>query len=97
MPPRERKARVAGVDIQDSEEFRPLIEAIEEDNPDATVLRMPGIVKVQVPGDMTLNRETVEAKLGREWDTNEFQVAMVSMSGNVKEWDEDEIVIGWNR
>lgn len=97
MAQRERRARVASVDMQDNEENRGIIEAIEENNEDANVIKMPGVVKIQVPGDLVIKREHVEAKIGREWDTQEFQLAIVSMSGNVKEWDEDEIIIGWKR
>jgi len=94
-PPRIRKPRVVGVDVQDNEDNRALIEAIEQDNPQANVLRMPGLVKIQTEGALTIKRETVESILSRDWDTNEFQLAIISMSGNVSEWDEDEIVISW--
>jgi len=86
---------MVGVDIQDNEENSALIEAIAHENPPANVLRMPGMVKIQTEGVLTIKRETVESILCREWDTNEFQLAIISMSGNVKEWDEDEIIIGW--
>ena len=33
--------------------------------------------------------------MGREWETHEFQVHIVSYSGNIAEWDDDEIVIKW--
>ena len=94
-PPRIRKPRMVGVDVQDNEDNRPLIEAMEQDNPQANVLRMPGLVKIQTEGALTIKRETVESILCRDWDTNEFQLAIISMSGNVSEWDEDEIVISW--
>ena len=89
------KVRLVGVDLQDSEESRALVEAIEEDNPDADLTRMPGIVKVTTPGQLVINRETVEQRMGREWETHEFQVAIVSYSGIIAEWDDDQIVIKW--
>jgi len=83
------------VDLQDTEDNRGLIEAIERDNADATLRRMPGMVKIQTHPQLTVRRSTVEEILGRPWDTNEFQLAIISISGNVAEWDEDEIVIRW--
>lgn len=89
------KVRLVGVDLQDSEESRALVEAIEEDNPDVNLTRMPGIVKISTPGQLVINRETVEQRMGREWETHEFQVAIVSYSGNIAEWDDDQIIIKW--
>jgi phenol/toluene 2-monooxygenase (NADH) P2/A2 len=89
------KARLVGIDLQDSEESRALVDAIEEDNPDANLTRIPGIVKIQTPGQLVIKRETVEQRMGREWETHEFQVAIVSYSGNIAEWDDDQIVIKW--
>ena len=94
-PPRIRKPRMVSVDIQDNEDNRALIEAMEQDNPHANLLRMPGLVKIRTEGALTVKRETVESILAREWDINEFQLAIVSMSGNISEWDEDEIVLSW--
>jgi len=89
------KVRQVGLDLQDSEEGRPLLEAIEEDNPDANLIRMPGLVKVQAPRELVVRRETVEQHMGREWETHEFQMNIVSYSGHIAVWDDDEIVIKW--
>lgn len=91
-----RPPRPASVDIQDNEGNRAIIEAIEEDNPNADTLRMPGLVKIRQDGGLTIKRETVEKHLGREWETLEFQLAIVSMSGNL-DIEEDEITIAWRR
>jgi phenol/toluene 2-monooxygenase (NADH) P2/A2 len=90
-----RKVRQVGVDLQDSEETRALVEAIEQDNPEANLRRMPGLVKIQTAGQLVIKRETVEERMGREWETHEFQVSIVSYSGNIAEWDDDQIVIKW--
>ena len=89
------RVRNVGVDVQDNDESRPIVEAIERDNPEATIRRMPGMLKVQVPRVMVVRRTTVEEILGREWDTNEFQLSIISLVGNIAEWDEDEILIKW--
>jgi len=90
------RVRIVGIDVQDNDEARPIVEAIERDNPEATIRRMPGMLKVQVPREMVVRRTTVEEILGREWDTNEFQLSIISLVGNIAEWDEDEILIKWD-
>jgi len=87
--------RQVGIDIQESEENRALIDAIKQDNPDLTVRHLPGLVKVQSSGQIVINRETVESHLGREWETGEFQLAIVSYAGNFSEWDDDQIIVKW--
>ena len=89
------RVRNVGVDMQDNDETRPIIEAIERDNPEVAVRRMPGMIKLLVPREMVIQRTTVEEILGREWDTNEFQLSIISLVGNISEWDEDEILIKW--
>jgi phenol hydroxylase P2 protein len=89
------RARVVGIDLQDSEETRALVEAIEDDNPDLTLRRIPGLVKLQTSGRLVIRRETVEQRMGRPWETHEFQLNIVSYSGNIAEWDDDQIVIAW--
>jgi len=89
------RVRNVGVDVQDNDESRPIVEAIERDNPEAVIRRMPGMLKVQVPHQMVIRRTTVEEILGREWDTQEFQLSIISLAGNISEWDEDEILIKW--
>ena len=89
------RVRIVGVDVQDNDEARPIVEAIERDNPEASIRRMPGMLKVQVPREMVVRRTTVEEILGRDWDTNEFQLSIISLVGNIAEWDEDEILIKW--
>ena len=88
--------RPVGVDIQESEGNRAVIEAIEADNPDCTVRYMPGMVRVQSPGKLVIRRESVEERLGREWETHEFQLAIISYFGHIKEWDDDQILIAWD-
>ncbi len=88
--------RDVGVVLQESEDNRPVIEAIEHDNPECHVGQSPGLVRITTPGQLVIRQETVEAKLGREWETHEFQMAIVSYFGNIQEWDDDEIVIGWD-
>ena len=94
--PATKPLRDVGIDLQDSEENRALIEAIEADNERCTVLHMPGLVRISVAGALTINRDSVEQRLGRDWETHEFQMAIVSYFGHIAEWDDDQIIIRWN-
>ncbi|MEA5153377.1 MmoB/DmpM family protein [Raineyella sp.] len=87
--------RPVSVDLQETENNRALISAIESDNADLVINHFPGVVKLQSPGRLVINRESVEAELGRTWETHEFQMAIITLSGNISEWDEDRIVISW--
>jgi phenol hydroxylase P2 protein len=90
VPPRQ-----VSIDLQESEENRALIEAIEADNPELAIRHLPGLIKLQAPGQIVINRESVESRLGREWETGEFQLAIVSYAGNLSEWDDDQIIVKW--
>ncbi|NLT30863.1 MAG: monooxygenase [Propionibacterium sp.] len=92
-----RDTRPVSVDIQETEENRALIEAIEADNDELVINHFPGLVKLQAPGRLEINRESVEERLGRPWETHEFQMAIVTLAGNISEWDEDRIVLSWGR
>ena len=74
--------------FQNTEEARPIIEAIEQDNPHATVNHFPAMVKIDAVGRIQVNRETVEDLIGREWDPQELHINLISLSGNVEEDDD---------
>lgn len=76
------------ITLQNNDDARPIIEAIEQDNPEAVVNRYPAMVKIDCPGQLTVQQATVEEKIGREWDVQELHLSMISLSGNVDEEDE---------
>jgi phenol hydroxylase P2 protein len=89
--------REVGVDLQESgEDVRRMVGAIEKDNPGMRVTHLPGLIKVNSPGRLVIKRETIEDELGREWETHEFQLSIVSYYGNISDYDDDEIVISWD-
>lgn len=89
--------REVGVDLQESgEDVRRMVSAIEKDNPGMRVTHLPGLIKVNSPGKLVIKRETIEDELGREWETHEFQLSIVSYYGNISDYDDDEIVISWD-
>jgi phenol hydroxylase P2 protein len=82
--------------LQTNEETRPIIEAIERDNPLAVVNRMPAMVKIDAPGRMVLKRATVEEIIGVPFDLQSFHINLISLSGNIDE-SEDELVLEWKQ
>jgi phenol hydroxylase P2 protein len=81
--------------VQDNEDARPIIEAVEQDNPDANIQYQPGIVRMERAGSIVVNRETVEEQIGREWDVQELHLVLVSLAGNVDE-DDDKFELSWH-
>ncbi|KAB7627383.1 MmoB/DmpM family protein [Alkalilimnicola sp. S0819] len=74
--------------LQNNEEARPIIEAIEQDNRDATIEHFPAMVKIDAPGQLVIKRETVEELIGRDWDPQEIHINLISISGNVDETED---------
>lgn len=73
--------------LQDNEDARPIREAIEADNPHAVVTQFPGVYKIDAPGRLVVNRESVEERIGRAWDPQDIHLSLVSLSGNIDETD----------
>ncbi|MBL4802724.1 MAG: MmoB/DmpM family protein [Emcibacter sp.] len=88
-------SRKVSITLQNNDDARPIIEAIEKDNPDSTVNIYPAMVKIDCEGRLIVKQETVEALLGREWDVQELHLSIVSMAGNVDEEDE-YFELSWN-
>ncbi len=81
--------------LQDNEEAHYLVEALEDDNPDATVDYQPAMIRIENEDRLVLKRETVEEKMGRDWDLQSLHVNLVTIGGNVDETD-DEFTLSWN-
>ncbi|MCL7462978.1 MmoB/DmpM family protein [Pseudomonas sp. NW5] len=81
--------------LQANEETRPIIEAIELDNPQAVVNREPAMVKINAPGRLVIRRETIEEQMGRDFNLQELQVNLITLSGNLCE-DEDTLTLTWD-
>lgn len=85
----------AFIAFQKNEETRCIVEAILDDNPGAIVSDQPAMVKVDVPGRLVIRRETVEDKMGRDFDLQELQLHLITISGHLDETD-DEFTLSWN-
>lgn len=84
------------ITLQNNDDARPIIQAIEEDNPNATVNVFPAMVKIDCPGKLVIRRGSVEEKLGRKWDVQELHLSLVSIAGEVDE-DDDYFILEWKR
>ena len=80
--------------LQMVDETRPIVEAIEQDNPNAEVDYQPAMVRISAPGKLTIKRETVSELIGRDWEPQEIQLILITFGGNLDE-DEDEFTVHW--
>jgi len=87
-------ARNVSIVLQDNADALPIIEAIKSDNPDAEIQNMPSLVRIEAPGKLVIKRDSVSERIGRDWDVQEIQLSMVTLSGNIDE-DDDQFVISW--
>lgn len=81
--------------LQDNDTSRYIIEAIEQDNPEATIQYLPAMIRVENLGKLVVRAETVSEKLGQDWDIQELQLNMITLGGNVDE-DDDTFTLQWN-
>lgn len=81
--------------FQKTEESRCIIEAILEDNPEAIVNEQPAMVKIDAEGHLVIKRATVEEKIGRDFDLQEMQIHLITLSGHIDETD-DEFTLSWH-
>lgn len=82
--------------LQDNEDSRYIVEALEQDNPAATVIYQPALIRVENEGRLVINRETVEEKLGRDWEIHALHVNLITLGGNVDE-DDDQFSLTWKQ
>jgi phenol/toluene 2-monooxygenase (NADH) P2/A2 len=80
--------------FQANNDTRPIIDAIQADNPQAEVQEMPGMVKINAPGRLVVRRESIEEQAGRAFDLREIHINLISLSGEVDE-GEDAFILEW--
>ncbi|NBW54533.1 MAG: monooxygenase [Betaproteobacteria bacterium] len=81
--------------FQVNEESRPVVDAILADNPNATAVYSPGLVKIDAPNSLVIKRESIEEQLGQRYDLQQMQVNLVTLSGHIDE-DDDQFTLSWN-
>lgn len=82
--------------LQDNDTSRYIVEAVEQDNPNVTVIYQPAMIRMECEDRLVINRATVEEKLGQSWDVQELHLNLVTLGGNVEE-DDDSITVHWNK
>ena len=80
--------------FQTNDESRSIVDAILADNPTATIDEQPAMVRVICPGKLTIKRASIEERMGRDFDLQELQLYLITLSGNVDETD-DEFTLAW--
>tara|TARA_R100000005_G_scaffold83854_1_gene51785 strand:- start:74997 stop:75266 length:270 start_codon:yes stop_codon:yes gene_type:complete len=86
----------AFIALQDNEESHYIVEAIEQDNPTATVIYQPAMIRIENEGRLVINRATVEEKMGRDWEIPALHVNLITLGGNVDE-DDDQFSLTWKQ
>lgn len=81
--------------LQANEETRAVVDAIQADNPGATVARQPAMIKIDAPDRLVVRRSTIEALLGRSFDLQELHINLITLAGHVNE-DDDTLTLSWN-
>ena len=90
----ENKLSTVFIALQANSDTRPIIEAIQADNPEAVVNEYPAMVKIDAPGRLVIRRTTIEEQVGRSFDLRELQINLISLAGEVDE-SEDEFILAW--
>ncbi len=81
--------------LQANEDTRSIVQAIEIDNPEATVERQPAMVRIFAPGHLVVRKQTIESEIGRVFDLQELQINLITLSGHVEE-DDETFTLHWN-
>jgi phenol/toluene 2-monooxygenase (NADH) P2/A2 len=81
--------------LQNTDETRAIVAAITAINPHASINEYPAMVKIDAPGKLVISRERVSEELGRDWNIQELQLNLVSLSGNIDETD-DDFTLQWH-
>lgn len=86
---------LVSITFQTTDEARPIIDAIAEDNPEATVNVYPSMTKIDCPRRLVIKRSSIEHRIGRAFDLQELQLNLITLAGNVDE-DDDQFVLEWH-
>ncbi|MBT9523298.1 MAG: MmoB/DmpM family protein [Dechloromonas sp.] len=80
--------------FQLNEDTRPIIEAVLADNPHAVANESPAMVKIDAEGQLVIKRESIEELIGRDFDLQELQINLITISGHLDE-DDDQFKLSW--
>jgi phenol/toluene 2-monooxygenase (NADH) P2/A2 len=80
--------------FQTNEDTRPIVESILADNPHASLEEQPAMVKINAEDQLVIRRESIEERIGRNFDLQELQVNLITISGHLDE-DDDTFTLAW--
>ncbi|PKO43887.1 MAG: monooxygenase [Betaproteobacteria bacterium HGW-Betaproteobacteria-4] len=80
--------------FQLNEDTRPIIEAVLADNPHAVANESPAMVKIDAEGELVIKRNSIEELIGRDFDLQELQINLITISGHLDE-DDDQFKLSW--
>ncbi|MGQ0621678.1 MAG: MmoB/DmpM family protein [Panacagrimonas sp.] len=80
--------------FQVNEDTRPIIEAILEDNPGSVKTESPAMVKIDAVDRLVVRRESIESRIGRDFDLQEMHMHLITLTGNIDE-DDDQFTLSW--
>lgn len=80
--------------FQLNEDTRPIIEAVLADNPHAVANESPAMVKIDAEGELIIKRNSIEELIGRDFDLQELQINLITISGHLDE-DDDQFKLSW--
>ena len=80
--------------FQTNEDTRPIVESILADNPHAILDEQPAMVKINAEDKLVIRRESIEERIGRDFDLQELQVNLITISGHLDE-DDDTFTLAW--
>ena len=80
--------------FQLNEDTRPIIAAVMADNPHAVANESPAMVKIDAEGELVIKRDSIEELIGRDFDLQELQVNLITISGHLDE-DDDQFKLSW--
>jgi len=52
------------------------------------------MVKINAEGSLVIKRESIEERIGRDFDLQELQVNLITLSGYLDE-DDDQLTLAW--
>lgn len=81
--------------IQATDEGRVIAEAIKKDNEGIVVTNKPAMIQFERAGSIVVKAQSVSEALGRDWETDELQLVLISTGGQIDE-DDDQFVVYWN-
>lgn len=80
--------------FQTNEDTRPIVESILADNPHAVLDEQPAMVKINAEDKLVIRRESIEERIGRDFDLQELQINLITISGHLDE-DDDTFTLAW--